>query len=125
MTTMAAQQMDFQEILYSKSDWVARITLNRPQAYNAYSTRALMELAAAFREAAFDDEVAVIVYTGAGDRAFCTGGDGKEDGEIYTRSPHDYWKYRGLFSAYIESIVNTGKPVIARVNGMAVGGGNE
>jgi len=69
--------------------------------------------------------VAVIVYTGAGDRAFCTGGDVKEYEEVYTRSPRDYWKYMGLFSAYIESIVNTGKPVIARVNGMAVGGGNE
>jgi len=125
MTTMAAQQIDFQEILYEKRDWVARITLNRPQAYNAYTTDALAELATAFRQAAFDDEVAVIVYTGTGDRAFCTGGDVKEYEAKYTRSPHDYWKYMGLFSAYIESILNTGKPVIARLNGMAVGGGNE
>ena len=122
---MAAQQIDFQEILYEKRDWVARITLNRPQAYNAYTTDALAELATAFRQAAFDDEVAVIVYTGTGDRAFCTGGDVKEYEAKYTRSPHDYWKYMGLFSAYIESILNTGKPVIARLNGMAVGGGNE
>lgn len=125
MTTMAAQQIDFQEILYEKRDWVAQITLNRPQAYNAYTTDALAELATAFRQAAFDDEVAVIVYTGTGDRAFCTGGDVKEYEARYTRSPHDYWKYMGLFSAYIESILNTGKPVIARLNGMAVGGGNE
>lgn len=125
MTTMAAQQVDFQEILYEKRDWVAQITLNRPQAYNAYTTDALAELATAFRQAAFDDEVAVIVYTGTGDRAFCTGGDVKEYEARYTRSPHDYWKYMGLFSAYIESILNTGKPVIARLNGMAVGGGNE
>src|SRR5574341_2012861 len=125
MTIMAAQTIDLQEILYEKRDWVARITLNRPQAYNAYSTEALAELASAFRQAAFDDEVAVIVYTGTGDRAFCTGGDVKEYEAKYTRSPHDYWKYMGLFSAYIESILNTGKPVIARLNGMAVGGGNE
>lgn len=125
MTAMAAQQTDFQEILYEKRDWVARITLNRPQAYNAYTTDALAELATAFRQAAFDDEVAVIVYTGTGDRAFCTGGDVKEYEAKYTRSPHDYWKYMGLFSAYIESILNSGKPVIARLNGMAVGGGNE
>ena len=78
MSFIQTRTVEFTEILYSKSDWVARITINRPQAYNAYSTRALMELAAAFREAAFDDEVAVIVYTGAGDRAFCTGGDVKE-----------------------------------------------
>src|SRR5574337_26959 len=125
MSTLIGQCTEFEEILFEKKDWVARITLNRPHAYNAYSTTTLMELAAAFRQAAFDDEVAVIVYTGAGDKAFCTGGDVKEYQERYTRSPHDYWKYMRLFGAYIESIVNTGKPVIARLNGMAVGGGNE
>ncbi len=117
--------VEYTEIGYAKKDWVARITIERPEAYNAYSTRTLIELAAAFREAAFDDEVAVIVYTGSGTAAFCTGGDVKEYDQVYTRSPHDYWKYMGLFSAYIESILNTGKPVIARLNGMAVGGGNE
>ena len=125
MNTLTTQRTEFTEILYEKRDWVARITLNRPQAYNAYSTSTLVELAAAFRQAAFDDEVAVVVYTGSGERAFCTGGDVKEYESTYTRSPHDYWKYMGLFSAYIESILNTGKPVIARLNGMAVGGGNE
>jgi enoyl-CoA hydratase/carnithine racemase len=125
MDILKKQKNDFNEILYEKSNWVARITINRPQVYNSYSTSALEELAAAFRQAAFDDEVAVIVYTGAGDKAFCTGGDVKEYQERYTRSPHDYWKYMRLFGAYIESIVNTGKPVIARLNGMAVGGGNE
>jgi len=125
MSTLIAEKTDFKDILYEKGNWVARITLNRPHNYNAYSTETLAELAAAFRQAAFDDEVAVIVYTGSGDRAFCTGGDVKEYEQRYTRSPHDYWKYMGLFSAYIESILNTGKPVIARLNGMAVGGGNE
>lgn len=125
MDTLKAQKKDFKEILYEKGDWVARITLNRPQAYNAYSTKTLEELATAFRQASFDDEVAVIVYTGAGERAFCTGGDVKEYQERYIRSPRDYWKYMRLFGAYIESILNTGKPVIARLNGMAVGGGNE
>ncbi len=125
MFKLAADPVDFKEICYEQGDWVARITLNRPFNYNAYSTNTLIELAAAFRRAAFDDEVAVIVYTGAGDRAFCTGGDVKEYESTYTRSPHDYWKYMGLFSAYIESILNAGKPVIARLNGMAVGGGNE
>lgn len=125
MSFINTRTIEFTEILYSKADWVARITINRPQAYNAYSTRTLMELAAAFREASFDDEVAVIVFTGAGYRAFCTGGDVREYEQTYTRSPRDYWKYMGLFSAYIESIVNSGKPVVARLNGMAVGGGNE
>jgi enoyl-CoA hydratase/carnithine racemase len=115
----------YKDIEYEVADWVARITLNRPERYNAYSTRALVELAHAFRSASFDDNVAVIVYTGAGDRAFCTGGDVKEYEANYTSAPRDYWKYMTLFGGYIESILNTGKPVIARLNGMAVGGGNE
>ena len=125
MGYISLPEIEFTAISYVKSDFVARITIDRPDAYNAYSTRSLVELAAAFRQAAFDDEVGVIVFTGAGDRAFCTGGDVKEYESVYTRSPHEYWKYMGLFSAYIESILNTGKPVVARLNGIAVGGGNE
>ncbi|MBI4501761.1 MAG: enoyl-CoA hydratase/isomerase family protein [Gemmatimonadetes bacterium] len=120
-----ASEFDFQEVCYAKAEGIARITLNRPQAYNAYSTSALEELAAAFRDASFDDRVGVIVLTGTGDRAFCTGGDVKEYAADYTARPRDYWKYMALFRGYIESILNTGKPVIARINGMAVGGGNE
>jgi enoyl-CoA hydratase/carnithine racemase len=121
----AAESFAFREVLYAKADGVARITINRPQHYNAYSTGALEELATAFRDASFDDAVGVIVLTGAGDRAFCTGGDVKEYAGAYVPVPRDYWKYMALFRAYIESILNAGKPVIARVNGMAVGGGNE
>jgi enoyl-CoA hydratase/carnithine racemase len=121
----SVDRFDFKEILFDKHDGVARITINRPQAYNAYSTLALEELANAFRDASFDDAVDVIVFTGAGDRAFCTGGDVKEYSEHYVATPRDYWKYMALFRAYIESILNTGKPVVARLNGMAVGGGNE
>lgn len=120
-----AESYDFKDILYDKRDWVARITINRPHVYNAYATPTLVELATAFQDAAFDDSVAVVVYTGAGDRAFCTGGDVKEYAAQYTTAPRHYWKYMGLFKAYIESILNCGKPVIARLNGMAVGGGNE
>ena len=125
MTGLSGPPPAYSEILYARSDWIGRITLNRPQAYNAYTTDTLVELADAFRRAAFDDQVAVIIFTGAGDRAFCTGGDVKEYSSRYTRAPRDYWKYMGLFSAYIESILATGKPVIARLNGITVGGGNE
>lgn len=123
--TRAPDSFSFNEILYAKADGVARITINRPRNYNAYSTLALEELATAFQDASFDDAVGVIVYTGAGDRAFCTGGDVKEYADSYVAAPRDYWKYMALFRAYIESILNTGKPVVARLNGMAVGGGNE
>jgi len=120
-----ADSLGFEEILYTKADWVATITINRPFNYNAYSTSALRELAAAFEDASFDDSVSVIVFTGAGHDAFCTGGDVKEYEALYTERPRDYWKYMRLFRGYIESIVNCGKPVVARLNGMAVGGGNE
>lgn len=115
----------FREILYGKSAGVARITINRPDRYNAYSTACLEELASALRDAAFDDSVGVVVLTGAGDRAFCTGGDVKEYAETYVAAPRDYWKYMALFRAYIDGILSTGKPVVARINGVAVGGGNE
>ncbi|RMG43919.1 MAG: hypothetical protein D6718_10835 [Acidobacteria bacterium] len=120
-----AEEFDFKDILYEKRDMVARITINRPHAYNAYTTNTLRELTAAFTDASHDDKVGVIVFTGAGDKAFCTGGDVKEYAAVYTQRPRDYWKYMSLFSRYIESIVKSGKVTIARLNGMAVGGGNE
>ncbi len=116
---------DFQDILYEKKDSIARITINRPKSYNAYTTDTLRELIQAFEDAASDDRVGVIVYTGAGDKAFCTGGDVKEYANVYTKRPHDYFKYMGLFSRYIESIFRNGKITIARINGIAAGGGNE
>lgn len=120
-----AASFDFKDILYRKEGSVARITINRPEAYNCYRTATLEELITAFDDASADDQVAVIVYTGAGDKAFCTGGDVKEYAALYTQRPRDYFKYMGLFSKYLESILRTGKVVIARINGAAVGGGNE
>ena len=123
-----AASFEFRDIVYEKNEPVpgaARITLNRPARYNAYSTGALHELAQAFDDASLDDGVGVIVFTGAGDRAFCTGGDVVEYADEYVRHPRHYWKYMGFFRRYLESILRCGKPVVARINGMAVGGGNE
>lgn len=120
-----ADKQGFQYILYTKDGGVARITLNRPEAYNCYNTPGLVELARAMRDATFDDRVGVIVLTGAGDKAFCTGGDVKEYAEIYTKTPRDYWKYMTYFQDALDAIRNTGKPVIARINGIVAGGGNE
>jgi 6-oxocyclohex-1-ene-1-carbonyl-CoA hydrolase len=120
-----AESFGFEEITYEKKDWVARITINRPHNFNAYSTPALAELATAFQDASWDDRVAAVVFTAAGEKAFCTGGDVKEYQSSYTQRPRDYWKYMCRFKDYIEAITNCSKPVIARINGMAVGGGNE
>jgi enoyl-CoA hydratase/carnithine racemase len=120
-----AENLKFDYLLYAKAAGVARITLNRPEVYNAYNTPALVELRDAFRDATFDDTVGVIVLTGAGEKAFCTGGDVKEYADIYTRTPRDYWKYMTCFAETLDAIRNTGKPVIARINGIVAGGGNE
>ena len=120
-----AERLSFQYLLYTKAPGVARITINRPEVYNAYNTPCLVELRDAFRDAAFDDQVGVIVLTGAGEKAFCTGGDVKEYAEVYTRTPRDYWKYMTCFQETLDAVRNTGKPVVARINGMVVGGGNE
>lgn len=120
-----AETLGFKHVLYAKADGVARITINRPEVYNCYDTPCLIELRDAFRDATFDDKVGVMVLTGAGDKAFCTGGDVKEYADIYTKTPRDYWKYMTCFQEALDGIRNTGKPVIARINGLVAGGGNE
>jgi 1,4-dihydroxy-2-naphthoyl-CoA synthase len=67
--------MSYSEILYEKSDGVARVTINRPKKYNACSPVTLMELGQALTDAGVDNSAGVVVFTGAGERAFCTGGD--------------------------------------------------
>ncbi len=125
ITPLEPESATFHDVLLERSGGIARITLNRPEAYNAYSTRTLRELARATWEAAVDDHVGVIVLTGAGTRAFCTGGDVKEYARRFLKRPHDYWKYMAVFREAVEALLRCGKPVIARLNGMAVGGGNE
>ena len=119
------EELSFRDISYETADGIARITLSRPQAYNAYTTQTLREITRAAKEAAVDDAVGVIVLTGAGSRAFCTGGDVKEYADRFLRRPHDYWKYMAVFRETVESLLRCGKPTIARLNGIAVGGGNE
>lgn len=118
-------EYDFQEILYEKEHMVAKITINRPQVYNAYSTITLKELAQAFDGVSDDDSVGVAVLTGAGEKAFCTGGDVKEYSTVYQKAPHRYWNYMVTFDKAVTSIRCCRVPVIARVNGIAAGGGNE
>lgn len=112
--------MAFEDILFEKKDGVAQITINRPKVMNAFRGRTTEELIAAFTEAGWDKSIGVIVLGGAGDRAFCTGGD---------QSAHDgQYDGRGTIGMPIEQlhsiIREVPKPVIAKVQGYAIGGGN-
>lgn len=115
---------DFQFIRYSKGGGRATVTFNRPDVLNAVNHGMLGELQRAFKDASWDDGVAVIVLTGAGDDAFCSGADLKEQ-EQFLERPRDYWKWMGDFIQCHELLRNIGKPTIARLNGIVVGGGNE
>lgn len=120
-----ADSFNFKDIIYEKKNGLAKVILNRPQVFNSYSLLALKEMAEAFNDASFDDEVAVLILTGAGTQAFCTGGDVKEYSENYTKRPRDFWKWMGVYQLAHDRLRNLGKPVIARVNGVTAGGGNE
>ena len=71
-------EFNFKDIIYEKRPGVAKITINRPEAYNAFTTYTQIELVKALQDAADDAAIGVVVLTGAGDKAFCTGGDAKE-----------------------------------------------
>ncbi len=119
-----AESFDFKYLLYSKADGRATITINRPEVYNCFNFRTLREMARAFEDASWDDSVGVVVLTGAGEKAFCTGADLDEQ-EQFLERPQDYWKWMGAFIEAHDRLRNIGKPTIARLNGMTVGGGNE
>lgn len=119
-----ADAFDFRAIIYEKSPPVARVTINRPDVLNALDFTTLREMSRAFEDASWDDAVAVLVLTGAGDRAFCTGADLREQEQFVAR-PRDYWKWMGAFIEAQERLRNLGRPTIARLNGLVVGGGNE
>jgi len=120
-----AESFKFKKILYSKSDGRATITFNRPDVLNAVDGDTLIELNEAFQDVSWDDAVGVLILTGAGDRAFCTGADVREQAEEFIDRPDAYWKWMGLFIQCHERLRNIGKPSIARLNGIVVGGGNE
>jgi 2-ketocyclohexanecarboxyl-CoA hydrolase len=110
----------YRDILFEVQDGVARITINRPEKYNAFTAETCEELIDAFRRAGWDRSVAVIVLSGAGDKAFCTGAD---------QSAHEgSYGGRGTIGLPIDElqslIRDVPKPVIARVQGFAIGGGN-
>jgi dihydroxynaphthoic acid synthetase len=107
----------FKDIIYEKRPGVARVTINRPEAYNAFTTSTQNELIKAFEDAANDATVGVVVFTGAGDKAFCTGGDAKEAKAGYRKGMLEK-------DLIVKTLIREmPKPVIAAVNGYAIGGG--
>jgi 2-ketocyclohexanecarboxyl-CoA hydrolase len=108
----------FKDIVYAKRDNIARITINRPKQLNAFTGDTLNELTLAFEDAARDDAIGVVVLTGEGERAFCVGGDvnWEKDGGLERMVLEPYSMHT--------TISRCPKPVIARVNGFAIGGGN-
>jgi dihydroxynaphthoic acid synthetase len=111
--------MQFEDLVYTKADGVAKIVINRPHVLNAFRTPTLREMSAALEDAELDSSVRVIVLRGAGDRAFCTGGDTAESKDGGYNADMDYWHTR-IHQMLREST----RPVIAAVNGWAIGGGH-
>ena len=117
-------ELGFERIVYEKQPPRATIRLNRPEILNAFDFRMLRELARACEDASWDDDIRVVVVTGTG-RAFCVGADLKSWGDDLLGNPKEYWKWFGAFKDMHDRLRELGKPTVARVNGIAVGGGNE
>lgn len=108
------------EGLYSAWIW-----LNNPAQYNSYTTEMVKGVIAGFQKASSDRRIVAVVFTAVGDKAFCTGGNTAEYAAYYSRRPNEYGEYMDLFNAMVDGILNCKKPVICRVNGMRVAGGQE
>jgi len=113
---------EFRDILYAVADGVATVTINRPERMNSFRGRTVDELLSAFKWAWASREVAAVILTGAGDRAFCAGGDVKERAETGGYGDTEWGTFE--IERLHRIIRDIPKPVIAAVNGAAIGGGH-
>jgi len=117
-----ARRPDGKEVQGLYNAW---IWLDNPTQYNSYTTDMVKGVILAFRAASNARDVNCVVFTGVGDKAFCTGGNTKEYAEYYAGRPQEYRQYMRLFNDMVSGILACDKPVICRVNGMRIGGGQE
>ena len=103
----------------------AWIWLDNPTQFNSYTTDMVKGVIMAFRAASNARDVSCVVFTAVGDKAFCTGGNTKEYAEYYAGRPQEYRQYMRLFNDMVSTILACDKPVICRINGIRVGGGQE
>ncbi len=102
-----------------------QITLDNPKQLNSYTTDMVKGVILGMRRASNDRACVAVVFTGAGNRAFCTGGNTAEYAEYYAGRPQEYRQYMRLFNDMVSAILHCDKPVICRVNGMRIAGGQE
>ncbi len=102
-----------------------RIVLDNPKQYNSYTTKMVKGVILGMREASNDRACVAVVFTGEGNKAFCTGGNTAEYAEYYAGRPGEYRQYMRLFNDMVTAILHCDKPVICRVNGMRIAGGQE
>jgi len=103
----------------------AWIWLDNPEQFNSYTTDMVKSVIMAFRKASMDRSVNCIILTAVGTKAFCTGGNTKEYAEYYAGNPQEYMQYMRLFNDMVTNVLIAEKPVICRVNGMRIAGGQE
>jgi dihydroxynaphthoic acid synthetase len=114
--------LELTDVLYEKGDGIATVTINRPEVYNALRGLTYADIITAMRDASEDDEIGVIILTGAGDKAFCAGGDVKGQA---SRTVSGGRKHLHRLMDLYQVMRNCGKPIIAAINGFSIGGGHE
>ncbi len=114
--------MDYEDIILTKKEGVATITINRPQKYNSFRSKTLEELTQAFEDVDNDDTIGVAVFRGSGEKAFSTGGDVEEMRDL---SPKTGRPFLAKMLRLLRLMRGLSKPIIAAVNGYCLGGGNE